>query len=55
MTVNDVDREHDAPMATVTVVYHSVHGHTRVLAEHLADGARLVPGAWMLSSSAARR
>jgi multimeric flavodoxin WrbA len=43
MTVNGVDREQDAPTATVTVVYHSVHGHTRVLAEHLADGARLVP------------
>ena len=45
MRVNDVDRGHDAPTVTVTVVYHSVHGHTRVLAEHLADGARLVPGA----------
>lgn len=43
--VNDVDREHDAPTATVTVAYHSVHGHTKALAEHLADGARLVPGA----------
>ncbi|MCX2184073.1 flavodoxin family protein [Streptomyces sp. SKN60] len=51
MTVNDAVFENDAvvendvPTATVTVVYHSVHGHTRVLAEHLADGARLVPGA----------
>jgi NAD(P)H dehydrogenase (quinone) len=33
------------PTVTVTVVYHSLHGHTRVLAEHVADGARLVPGA----------
>ncbi len=32
-------------MVTMTVVCHSMHGHTRVLAEHLADGARLVPGA----------
>lgn len=40
MTVNDVDREHGAPVVTVTVVYHSVHGRTRVLAGHLADGAR---------------
>lgn len=32
-------------MITVAVVYHSVHGHTRVLAEHLAHGARTVPGA----------
>ncbi|SFD26013.1 flavodoxin family protein [Streptomyces aidingensis] len=45
MTVKDAGREHDAPMVTVTVVYHSVHGHTRVLAEHIAAGARLVPGA----------
>jgi multimeric flavodoxin WrbA len=45
MAVNEVDREHDAPTVTVTVVYHSVHGHTRVLAEHLAGGARRVPGA----------
>ncbi|MER5354451.1 flavodoxin family protein [Kitasatospora sp. NPDC002551] len=45
MAVKDVDREHGAPAVTVTVVYHSVHGHTRVLAEHLADGARAVPGA----------
>ncbi|WP_251091679.1 NAD(P)H-dependent oxidoreductase [Streptomyces sp. Caat 7-52] len=45
MTVKEVDREHEAPTVTVTVVYHSVHGHTRVLAEHLADGARGVPGA----------
>ena len=44
METNDVDREDDAPAVTVTVVYHSVHGHTRVLAEHLADGARLEPG-----------
>ncbi|MEW2129447.1 flavodoxin family protein [Streptomyces sp. NPDC005435] len=41
MAINGVD----APQATVTVVHHSVHGHTRVLAEHLADGARVVPGA----------
>ncbi|GGV16876.1 FMN reductase [Kitasatospora herbaricolor] len=45
MTFDHTDREHDAPTVTVTVVHHSVHGHTRVLAEHLADGARLVPGA----------
>ncbi|MFF9273563.1 flavodoxin family protein [Streptomyces griseosporeus] len=45
MTVKDVARAHEAPAAVVTVVYHSVHGHTRVLAEHLADGARRVPGA----------
>ncbi|GAB7184011.1 hypothetical protein ATKI12_3842 [Kitasatospora sp. Ki12] len=45
MTVNEVERGQDAPEVTVTVVFHSVHGHTRVLAEHLADGARLVPGA----------
>ncbi|MGW6793983.1 flavodoxin family protein [Streptomyces chartreusis] len=45
MAGKDVVREHDPLMATVTVVYHSVHGHTRMLAEHLADGARLVPGA----------
>ncbi|WP_406164420.1 flavodoxin family protein [Streptomyces sp. NBC_00996] len=44
MAVDDGDREHDAPTVTVTVVYHSVHGHTQVLAEHLADGARQVPG-----------
>jgi multimeric flavodoxin WrbA len=41
MQVNDVN----VPVVTVSVVYHSVHGHTRVLAERLADGARLVPGA----------
>ncbi|MER7767091.1 flavodoxin family protein [Kitasatospora sp. NPDC096140] len=45
MAVKDVDREQDVPTVTVTVVYHSVHGHTQVLAEHLADGARRVPGA----------
>ncbi|SEG30404.1 Multimeric flavodoxin WrbA [Actinacidiphila yanglinensis] len=45
MAVNDVDRGSDAPSVTVAVVHHSVHGHTRVLAEQLADGARLVPGA----------
>ncbi|SOB89036.1 flavodoxin family protein [Streptomyces sp. 1331.2] len=48
MAVKDVgvgvDNE-EAPAVTVAVVYHSVHGHTRVLAEHLAEGARLVPGA----------
>jgi NAD(P)H dehydrogenase (quinone) len=33
------------PTVTVTVVYHSMHGHTRVLAKHVAQGARLVPGA----------
>lgn len=46
MPVNDAHPDHDGPTATatVTVVYHSVHGHTRVLAEHIADGARLVPG-----------
>ncbi|MEV0091937.1 flavodoxin family protein [Streptomyces sp. NPDC050738] len=43
--VDDVSRENHAPPVTVTVVYHSVHGHTQVLAEHLAGGARLVPGA----------
>lgn len=41
MTANAVDR---TPEATVTVVCHSVHGHTRLLAEHLAEGARQVPG-----------
>ncbi|MEV7025344.1 flavodoxin family protein [Kitasatospora sp. NPDC093558] len=45
MAVNGVDRAYDAPEVTVTVVYHSVHGHTRVLAEHVAAGARVVPGA----------
>lgn len=35
----------DDPTATVAVVYHSVHGHTRVLAEHVAKGVRRVPGA----------
>jgi multimeric flavodoxin WrbA len=45
MAVNDVDRGQEAPAVTVAVVYHSVHGTTRVLAEHLAAGARLVPGA----------
>lgn len=45
MAANDVDPASTAPTVTVTVVYHSVHGHTRVLAEHLADGARQVPGA----------
>jgi NAD(P)H dehydrogenase (quinone) len=46
MTVHDGAPNHDeAPTVTVTVVYHSVHGHTRVLADHLADGARTVPGA----------
>ncbi|MFI7276347.1 flavodoxin family protein [Streptomyces sp. NPDC049879] len=38
MTANDVT-------VTVTVVYHSVHGHTQALAEHIAAGARTVPGA----------
>jgi multimeric flavodoxin WrbA len=33
------------PTVTVAVVYHSLHGHTRVLAEHLVHGARSVPGA----------
>jgi hypothetical protein len=32
-------------MATVSVVNHTTHGHTRRLAESLADGARLVSGA----------
>ncbi|MFJ9774262.1 flavodoxin family protein [Kitasatospora sp. NPDC101157] len=45
MAFEDVDREQAAPTVTVTVVHHSVHGHTRVLAQHLAEGARLVPGA----------
>ncbi|GHH81092.1 FMN reductase [Kitasatospora indigofera] len=45
MTFDEAGHEHDVPTVTVTVVHHSVHGHTRVLAEHLADGARLVPGA----------
>jgi multimeric flavodoxin WrbA len=35
----------DAPSVTVTVVYHTLHGHTRVLAERVARGAGLVPGA----------
>jgi NAD(P)H dehydrogenase (quinone) len=43
MTNDDSQRKDDA--VTVAVVYHSVHGHTRALAEHLADGARIVPGA----------
>ncbi|MGW5351031.1 flavodoxin family protein [Streptomyces sp. NPDC004031] len=34
-----------SPTVTVTVVVHSVHGSTRLLAEHLAAGARTVPGA----------
>jgi NAD(P)H dehydrogenase (quinone) len=34
-----------APTVTVTVVYHTMHGHTRVLAKHVAEGARSVPGA----------
>lgn len=33
------------PTVTVAVVYHSLYGHTRVLAEHVAQGARSVPGA----------
>ncbi|MFJ9692834.1 flavodoxin family protein [Kitasatospora sp. NPDC101183] len=35
----------NTPTVTVAVVYHSLHGHTRVLAEHVAAGARAVPGA----------
>lgn len=31
-------------MATVSVVYHSVHGHTREQAKHVAIGARTVDG-----------
>ncbi|WP_431032458.1 flavodoxin family protein [Streptomyces sp. P6-2-1] len=42
MTVNT---HQDTPAVAVTVVHHSVHGHTRVLAEHVAHGARAVPGA----------
>ncbi|NUS10753.1 MAG: flavodoxin family protein [Streptomyces sp.] len=45
MTVENADHEDDAPQVTVAVVFHSVHGTTRVLAEHLAGGARQVPGA----------
>jgi multimeric flavodoxin WrbA len=45
MAVNGVSPESTVPTATVAVVYHSIHGHTRTLAEHLADGARQVPGA----------
>jgi multimeric flavodoxin WrbA len=45
MSVDTADRAPQAPAVTVAVVYHSVHGHTRVLAEHLAGGARRVPGA----------
>ncbi|MCG3754252.1 flavodoxin family protein [Amycolatopsis sp. Poz14] len=41
MTATAVD---GIPEATVTVVCHSVHGHTRLLAEHLAEGTRQVPG-----------
>ncbi|BBA96327.1 putative multimeric flavodoxin [Actinacidiphila reveromycinica] len=45
MAVDGIDRaQDDVPEVTVAVVHHSVHGHTRVLAEHLADGARRVPG-----------
>jgi multimeric flavodoxin WrbA len=32
-------------MTTVSVVYHTTYGHTRVLADHVAAGAREVPGA----------
>ncbi|ATY12356.1 flavodoxin family protein [Amycolatopsis sp. AA4] len=42
MTATAVD---GIPEATVTVVVHSVHGHTRLLAEQVAEGARRVPGA----------
>ncbi|WP_078861881.1 flavodoxin family protein [Streptomyces sp. NRRL F-5123] len=46
MTSNGVDRTPGAaPTVTVTVVVHSVHGRTRLLAEHIAAGARTVPGA----------
>ncbi|MEU6340861.1 flavodoxin family protein [Streptomyces sp. NPDC046977] len=31
-------------MATLTVVHHSPHGHTRALGGHIARGARTVPG-----------
>ncbi|MBB1152116.1 flavodoxin family protein [Amycolatopsis dendrobii] len=41
MTATAVD---GIPQATVAVVCHSVHGHTRLLADHLAEGARQVPG-----------
>ena len=30
-------------MATVSVVHHSPHGHTRALADHIARGAKTVP------------
>lgn len=33
------------PTVTVAVVYHTLLGHTRVLAEHVTEGARSVPGA----------
>ncbi|MFD9686282.1 flavodoxin family protein [Kitasatospora sp. NPDC059146] len=45
MAVNGVESGRAVPAVTVGVVFHSVHGHTRVLAEHLAAGARRVPGA----------
>ncbi|GAA3012268.1 flavodoxin family protein [Kitasatospora albolonga] len=41
MTSHDLD---GTPTVTLAVVYHSIHGHTEVLAEHLAAGARSVPG-----------
>jgi NAD(P)H dehydrogenase (quinone) len=44
-TTPNGDTPKPVPTVTVTVVYHSMHGHTRVLAEHVAQGARLVPGA----------
>jgi multimeric flavodoxin WrbA len=33
------------PTVTVAVAFHSLFGHTKVMAEHVAQGARLVPGA----------
>ncbi len=32
-------------MARIVVLYSSLSGHTRTMAAHVADGARLVPGA----------
>jgi multimeric flavodoxin WrbA len=41
----EVETAGAVPTVTVTVVYHSLHGHTRVLAERVAHGARSVQGA----------
>ncbi len=38
------EREGRVAMARIVVLYSSLGGHTRDMAEHVADGARLVPG-----------